>query len=465
MRLEASALALLGVLGALPAAANDGWLRFRGPNGSGIAEEASGLPTVLSPERALWRVEVPFGHSSPIVAGGLVVVTALDGDELVTLAVDERTGTLRWRRAVPRRRVDRIAPETGPAVASPVSDGALVYSFFPEFGLVAYDLAGAERWRLELPPFQSFYGLASSPVLEAGTLILVCDQSREPFILGIDAATGRELWRRQRDVTAESWTTPVVQGSGAERAAVLVFGTSYLDAYSPKTGDRLWRLPGFGFTPVASPVVSGDVAYVVAPDQAEVPPPTVESTFALDRDGDGTLTEQELAPSPYASLFHWLDKGGDGRLDRAEYAEQIAGLASPDHGLVAVDIASDPPKELWRQRKGLPYIATPIVYRDVLFLVRDGGILTSYDPRTGKVLKQGRIEGVVEGFGPSPVAAGGMLYLASSGGEIAVVAARADWQKIAVSDLDEAIFASPAIAGGRMFVRTRSQLYAFGPSP
>ncbi|HUP24508.1 MAG TPA: PQQ-binding-like beta-propeller repeat protein [Thermoanaerobaculia bacterium] len=460
--MRAAALAVvLGLLGASTATTSEGWLRFRGPNGSGIAE-VSGLPTDLSPERAQWRVEVPFGHSSPIVVGGLVVVTALVGDELVTLAVDESTGAERWRRSVPRRRVDRIAPETGPAVATPTSDGASVYSFFPEFGLVAYGLAGDERWRLELPPFESYYGMASSPVLEAGTLILLCDQSRRPFLLGIDAATGRELWRRQRDVTAESWTTPMVRSPGSDRAAVLVFGTAYLDAYSPRTGDRLWRLPGFGFTPVASPIVSGDVAYVLAPDQAEVPPPSVEATFALDRDGDGKLTEQELAPSPYAGVFHWLDKGGDGLLDRREYAEQIAGLASPDHGLVAVDLASSPPKELWRQRKSLPWIATPILYRDVLFLVRDGGILTSYDPHTGKVLKRGRIEGALDGFSPSPVAADGKLYLASSGGKIAVVAAEADWTTLAVSDLDESIFASPAIAGGRMFVRTRSKLYAFG---
>jgi outer membrane protein assembly factor BamB len=461
MRAKASAVVVLGLLGASTAVAGEGWLRFRGPNGSGIAE-VLGLPTDLSPERAQWRVEVPFAHSSPIVVGGLVVVTALADDELVTLAVDESTGAERWRRSVPRRRVDRIAPEAGPAVATPASDGASVYSFFPEFGLVAYGLGGDERWRLELPPFESHYGMASSPMLEAGTLILLCDQSRRPFLLGIDAATGRELWRRQRDVTAESWTTPVVQSPGSDRAAVLVFGTAHLDAYSPRTGDRLWRLPGFGFTPVASPVVSGDVAYVLAPDQAEVPAPTVDATFALDRDGDGKLTEQELAPSPYASLFHWLDKGGDGLLDRSEYAEQIAGLASPDHGLVAVDLASKPPKELWRQRKSLPYVATPILYRDVLFLVRDGGILTSYDPRTGKVLKQGRIEGALDGFSPSPVAADGKLYLASSGGKIAVVTAAADWTTLAVSDLDESIFASPAIAGGRMFVRTRSKLYAFG---
>jgi hypothetical protein len=98
----------------------------------------------------------------------------------------------------------------------------------------------------------------------------------------------------------------------------------------------------------------------------------------------------------------------------------------------------------------------------VLFLVKDGGILTSYDPLTGAVLKRGRIEGAVEPFFPSPVAAGGRLYVTSSTGTVAVVSAEAQWETLRVNDLDEPLHASPAIADGRIFVRTRSRLYAFG---
>jgi hypothetical protein len=112
-------------------------------------------------------------------------------------------------------------------------------------------------------------------------------------------------------------------------------------------------------------------------------------------------------------------------------------------------------------RKTLPYIATPILSDGVLFLVKDGGILTSYAPRTGAIHERGRIQGAVEPFFPSPVAAGGRLYVTSSNGVVAVVEAPPQWETLAVNDLDEPVYASPALADGRLFVRTRSKLYAF----
>ena len=129
-------------------------------------------------------------------------------------------------------------------------------------------------------------------------------------------------------------------------------------------------------------------------------------------------------------------------------------MDSPDYGLVAIDLAAPGgPRTLWRERKTLPYIATPILYRGVLFLVKDGGILTSYEPKTGAVLKRGRIEGATEPFSPSPVAAGGRLYLTSSTGTVAVVSAQAQWETLAVNDLDEPVYASP---GDRRWAAVRA---------
>jgi outer membrane protein assembly factor BamB len=456
------ALAGIGWLLGAPAECGD-WTRFRGPNGSGIAD-VEGLPEKLAAGSALWSAPIPFGQSSPIVVGSKVLLTALADEGLVTLAVDGRSGKELWRRSVPRRRIDRVAHQSGPAVATPVSDGSAVFAFFPEFGLVAYGLDGRERWRLEMAAFESFYGMAGSPVLEAGVLVLVCDQSRKPFIVGVDAATGQELWRKPREVRAESWTTPIVHRPGTEQASILVFGTSFLDAYAPRTGERLWRLPGFGFTPVASPVLDGERVFTVVSDQAEEPLPSVDALFEPDKDRDGRLTEAEFAGSPFASVFPWLDMDGDGAVSRDEYATQLAGLKSTDYGLVAVELGKGAAEIVWRQQKTLPYIATPIVYRGVLFLIKDGGILTSYDPATGSVLKRGRIEGASGGFSPSPVAAGGKLYLASSSGAIAVVAARGDWQTLSLGELDEEVHATPALGDGRLYLRTRSRLYAFGPA-
>jgi outer membrane protein assembly factor BamB len=453
---------VLSALVVAGAAMADDWPRFRGPNGSGAAPDAN-LPIELSAATAAWTREVPFGHSSPIAIRGTVFLTALDGDALITAAYDARTGEEKWRRSVPRLRVDQIASESGPAVPTPVADGAGVYAFFPEFGLVAYDFDGRERWRRELPPFRSYYGLASSPILERGVLVLLCDQTNEPYLLGLDPASGKELWRRMRDSRAESWTTPVVHRAGTENARVLTFGSYAVDAYDPRTGEPAWHLPGFGTTPVASPVVEGDLAFVVVPDQAaEFSTPPVESFVPLDTNGDKALDPEEIKSSDWASTFPWFDIDGDGKAALTEIARQLETMNSPDFGLVAVDLAATGgPRILWRERKTLPYIATPILYRGVLFLVKDGGILTSYEPKTGAVLKRGRIEGAAEPFFPSPVAAGGRLYLTSSNGVVAIVKAEAQWETLAVNDLDEPVFASPAIADGRLFVRTRSKLYAF----
>lgn len=442
------------------------WLRFRGPNGAGVVTDAVSLPVEFAPEGAEWSQQVLFGRSSPIVANGLVFLTGLDGQELITAAHDLETGAERWRRAVPRRRVDQISSDAGPAVATPVSDGEHVYAFFPEFGLVSYDAEGKERWRLELPPFASYYGLASSPIVEGGVLILLCDQTRSPYLLGVDTKTGKELWRHAREVRAESWTTPVVHRSGTDQARVLTFGTFVVDAFDPRTGERIWQVPGLGATPVASPVLDGDLLYVVAPDQQEESaPPSIDSFAALDGDGDEQLTADEMAESPWASAFAWLDIDGDGRAALTEIESQMEIMASPDYGLVAIDVAADKhPKVVWRQKKTLPYIASPIVYRGTLYLIKDGGILTSYEPATGAIWKRGRLAKAVEPFSPSPVAADGKLYLTSSVGTVVVVRADAEWETLAVNDLDEQIFATPAIAGDRLIVRTRSKLYSFrGP--
>ncbi len=391
-------------------------------------------------------------------------MTGLEGNELVTVAHDAKTGERRWRASVPRKRVDDLAPETGPAVATPASSDDRVFAFFPEFGLVSYDLSGKERWRLELEPFFSYYGLGSSPILESGVLVLVCDASRSPYILGVDAATGKELWRQDRATTAESWTTPVLYRGAEGRALAVVFGSYSVTAYDVLSGKQAWSLPGVGFTPVASPVLFGHMLYAVAPDQSEGGDlPSVATTMALDENGDGRLTESEMATSSVVTYFKWLDMNSDGLLSRSEYTTQLAGLQSPDHGLVAIDLAAPGgPAIAWRQTRTLPYISTPIVYQGVLYLVKDGGILTSYDPSTGAVLQRGRLEGATEPFSPSPVAGGGNLYLASSTGSLAVVKAHAEWQLKALTDFDEGIFATPALAKGRIFVRTRSRLYAFG---
>ena len=452
-------LLLAGAIAA-PALAED-WLRFRGPNGTGIAGTQN-LPVDFSPEQALWVQEVPSGKSSPIVVDGRVIVTGATDTELLTAAFDAVTGQPRWRRAVPRLRHDEIFVGSGPSVATPVSDGDTIYSFFPEFGLVSYSVEGEEQWRAELPPFDSLYGLTSSPVLEGDVILLQCDQPREPFLLGVDKNNGELVWRQERTI-GESWSTPAILHPGSDSAAVLTVGSLSVDAYAVRTGEHLFTVPGLGYIPIASPAVDGNRIYVSAPDGAgDAAIPATESMFTYDADESDTLSPEELGKVGLAEHFDWLDRNGDQTLTRAEYAETEGLYNTDSFGIVAIDLSRSVGDQIaWREQRAVPYIASPILYKGVLFAVKDGGILTSLDAETGEVLKRARIKGAVEPFYPSPIIADERLYFTSSNGTIAVVSAVADWELLHLSEIDERVDASPAVADGRIFVRTQSRLLAF----
>ena len=153
------------------------WARFRGPNGSGTSE-STGLPTELGAKNLLWRVGVPLGRSSPIVVKDRIYVTALEADKLLTLALDRHTGRMIWRRDINRDHANKIYVGNDTATPTPASDGENIYVFFPDLGLISFDAAGKERWRIQLGPFDSFYGLSSSPVVHGHTVALVCDQRK-----------------------------------------------------------------------------------------------------------------------------------------------------------------------------------------------------------------------------------------------------------------------------------------------
>jgi outer membrane protein assembly factor BamB len=176
-----------------------------------------------------------------------------------------------------------------------------------------------------------------------------------------------------------------------------------------------------------------------------------------DGDGDGRLTPGEL---PHSALF---DRNGDGVLVEAEYAE-IQRQARAPHSMLAVRLGQRgdlTDQLLWRSSESIPNVPTPIVYRDTLFVLKEGGILTSLDPRTGKVHRRGRLDGAPGDYLASPVASGGRLYLTSLEGRVAAVKAAPQWEVESVGSLDEPIFATPAISGDRLYIRTPSALYCF----
>src|SRR5690242_13429903 len=173
------------VLGCFVGAAAD-WAQFRGPNGTGIGDGVA-IPE-LRPGAEMWKVGLPPGHSSPVVSRGHVYLTAFEGDKLLTLALDAKTGKELWRRQPPRDRKEHLDNRNSPASPSPVADRDRVIVFFPDFGMLAYDHNGRELWTVRLGPFDNLYGMGASPVLVDRRVILVCDQSTGSYIAAYEAA-------------------------------------------------------------------------------------------------------------------------------------------------------------------------------------------------------------------------------------------------------------------------------------
>jgi outer membrane protein assembly factor BamB len=225
----ASALALGAALGlAAPLTAAD-WPRFRGPNGSGVADGAP-LPASLDPAGALWKVKLPRGYSSPIVFGDQLFVTAFEGGDLLVLCLSRADGHELWRRLAPRPRVEKVDERNGPASPSVAVDVERVAVFFPDFGLIAFDHTGRELWRTPLGPFDNVYGMGSSPILAGGLVVLSCDQSHGSFVAAFDAASGRERWRTPRPEALSGHATPVLLERPGKAPQLVVPGSFRLDA-------------------------------------------------------------------------------------------------------------------------------------------------------------------------------------------------------------------------------------------
>ena len=442
------------------------WLQFRGPNGTGVAEGFP-LPAEFSSTKNLaWKTAVPFARSSPVVTADRIFLTASEGDKLITLALDRKTGKVLWRRDVVRPRHMAIYKANDAASPTPVSDGKNVFAFFGELGLISYGPDGKERWRVPLGPFNSFYGMGGSPVLVGNTLLMVCDQRTGSFIIAVDARSGKELWKKSRS-NFESYSTPVVYKPKDGPTQVIVVGSSSVDAYSLDKGERLWWVTRIGSYPKGVPVLGAEMVYVLA-EGGDEPflPPFDDILKQQDVNKDQRIHREEAKAQPEAyDHFGWLDANNDGYIERAEY-DFVRGTTAAGHGLTAVRLAGQgdltTSNVVWRVQKGYPSIPSPLVYRGVMYLMKEGGIVSSLDPASGQVLKQGRTPDALEEYYASPVAGDGKIFLVSASGKVTVLKADAQWEILAKTDLDEEVWATPAIAGGNLYVRTRNALYAFG---
>jgi outer membrane protein assembly factor BamB len=412
-------------------AAEDDWPRWRGPNNDGMAR--GDVPLEWSENKNVaWRVAVPGrGFSSPVIWGDKIFLTTAiptDGVPLpaepeqerrgpgggagagrehkfVVLCLSRETGKVLWERVA-----NVVTPHEGYhrrygsfASNSPVTDGRYVYASFGSHGLYCYDLNGKLAWSKQFPPVRMRlqFGEGAPAVVDDESLYLKFDQEEGSYMVALDKRTGKELWRVTRDEVS-SWSPPLVVTHNG-RKQVVVSATTKVCAYEPATGKIIWECSGLGTNVIPAPVIQGDVVYVMSGHRNP-------NLLAIRLGREGNLT-----------------------------------------GTDAI---------VWTNDRGNPYTASPVLHDDKLYFVTDSGMLTCLNARTGEAYYRQQRLPKPYNFKASPVGANGKLYLATEDGDVVVVKMGEKYEVLATNTLpDQTFIATPAIAGGSLYLRSQEALY------
>jgi outer membrane protein assembly factor BamB len=479
--LKIIALLVALLLSPLTTIASDEWSQFRGPNGTGVSE-TKGLPTEFGPTKnVVWKTELPSGHSSPVLTRDRIFVTAHDKEKLYVIALDRQTGKIIWQREVPRAHTGRLQNVNGPASPSPVTDGTNVYVFFQDFGMLSYDAAGKERWKLPLGPFNMFYGFGASPIIVDDKVILPVDQDNpSSYLIAVDKNTGKLRWKVDRPVVISGYSTPIVYQPKQGPKQIIVPESFQLSAYSVADGKRVWWVRGLACE--MKSIASHDDEYLYIngwgfpQNQPGQQVPTIsfeEGLAAYDKDKDRMITKAEISGAGgttkmdklLVAAFEAFDMNRDEKLNDKDW-EVFRAMMASENGLLAIKMGGQGDQTAkairWRYTKPVPQVPSTLLYQSVLYMINDSGILISFDPATGNVIKQGRLHGAIDKYFSSPVAADDKVFLIGQGGQVSVLKAGGEWEVLAVNELDDECYATPAIADGRIYIRTRSALYSFG---
>jgi outer membrane protein assembly factor BamB len=419
-------------------AANGNWPAWRGPEGSGISYERN-LPDEWTVEKnILWKTPIAGrGHSSPIIWGKRIFLTTaiegpvvpgakatthvLDGKEWAhpesvgadrshtfkVIALDRDSGRILWEQtAWQGTPYDNRHRKSSYAASTPATDGQRVYAFFGAEGLYAYDMNGKLAWKADLGKLGTAgMGTGTSPVIYKNLVIVQADEEEgaNSFIVGLDSKTGKQIWRTPRKIQA-SWTTPLLIDTG-KRTELITVGNELIVSYDPATGKEIWRSKGVESNAIPSPVASRETVYVSAGSP-------VKTAFAIRLGGSGDLTNSKSI--------------------------------------------------IWKYAKGTAYVPSPIYYDGNVYLMTDRGILTCLDAVTGEVRYEGGRPPVPATFTASPVAFDGKILLTSEDGDTFVVKAGPKHEIIRTNTIGEPVYASPAIAEGKIFIRGEKNVYAIG---
>ena len=376
------------------------WSSFRGPNGSGVASNAT-VPVTWDAKTGtniLWKTEVPLpGLNSPVVWGNAVFVTGADASQSSVFRFDADTGALLWSATVKlpggvRPPKPEVMEDTSLAAPTPATDGRRVYSLFPTGEIAAFDFSGKQVWARNIGPLENSYGYASSLAIYQDRLLVQIDRGQpedgQSRMLALNTQTGQPLWEVKRDV-AGSWSSPVVLDINGQ-PQLITCASPFVIAYNPVDGKELWRNKCLESDVAPSPILAGNMLVAIAPNTA------------------------------------------------------IFGLHPG-----ATDTA-------WKIEEGAPDATSPVSDGRRLYIVESGGMLTCYDIETGKVVWTHDLDNM---FYSSPVIAGSALVLVSRKGNSWVLEAGDTYKELGKGDIGEQCCASPAPVGKRLFLRGKSNLF------
>ena len=467
-------LSLLSAVCALPvlgAGVPPNWPQFRGPGGLAVAD---GFPAPVhfnAQSNVVWQVELPSGHSSPSLWGDRIFLTGLNGGKLETLCLNRRDGTVRWRRAAPALKLEPTHRIASPACPTPATDGRLVVSYFGSYGLMAHDLEGNERWKKPLPAPVVEFGTGTSPILEGRFVILICDQDEGSFLLAVDKDTGHTAWRTERPEFRRSFASPMIWRHDGE-AELIVPGSIWLRSYELATGRERWSFAGTSRVANSTPTAGDGLLFSASwnlgsdPGDRITMEPFEPYAREHDQNKDGKFTRDELPAGPLRDRFSQMDVNKDGVVLPSEWEMMREMFARAGNAVLAIkpggrgDITAS--HLAWKSTRSLPYVCSPVFYRGRLYTVKNGGLASCYEAKTGRALYQDERLDAAGDYYASLVAASGRIYAASQKGVVTVWQAGDDLKVLARNDLGEQVMATPAVVEGQMFLRTEKHLYCFG---
>lgn len=472
IRVHLSSAALLLVC--ISATCAEDWPQFRGANATGLATPGSTLPLEVGPEKnVLWKIPLMPGHSSPAIVKNRIFLTGVrDKEKLLTFALDRATGAALWEQEAPHKTLEKIHSIGSYAQSSPAADDERVVSFFGSSGLYCYDHDGKLLWKKEMGPFPNDFGAGSSPIIAEGRVILCQDHDQGAFLAAYDKRTGEELWKVDRGLEySRNYCTPVIWNVGGKQQIVLA-GTLKVAGFDIETGKQIWKISGVSRVVCTTPVVGGDQNLYIGCWSAGGEPgerislePFEKVAAESDGNKDGVFEEEELPKGALRQRFSQCDRDKDGKITKFEYDEFRMLFDQSQNILLSIspggvgDISDTHVR--WRVERHLPFCASPLYVNGKVFMMKDGGILSSVDAKTGELKRTARVPGTGD-FYCSPVAGDGKVFVISDDGKLTVASAEEQWKVLSTADFGEPTYATPAIVDSKLFIRTAGHLYCFG---